>query len=502
MSLDTTKKGSLFSAIALSATGMVGSGWLFSAQLNAKLAGNYSFLAWIAAAALALGVGLCLAQVVALYPVRGATTRIAALSHNNVFGMPFAFAAWFGLMAMVATEAQATTQYLAAVLPQLNLLNAAGLTLWGKLFALVILGGYLLVNYYGIQMLAQVNNLVTLLKLCAPVLTIIVFIIAYFDTSNFNLPNHYGAGTVISSLVGAGLVYSFNGFQISVAFASELQNPRRNIPLALIISISCVLLLYLFLQAAFMGAVPHALLSGGGWANLNFQSPLINLAMLLGFNFLTILLLADSVLSPSGTGFTYLGSSARMMYAMAAEGQMPRWTIAPLHPIYFLCRRSLLINWALTTMVLWNSESWAALMVIVTGYNLIGYMAAPIAMGALTPRYRILGGLVFIILGLVLSTLTAHDFYIMNFSIMIVMGIFILLQLRNQPLVGLLLTSFPLLSYLWLILFFPQPLVVVILSGLIYLGVTSKLFVRFCVKNKQESLNLEEDMASGIKHYI
>jgi len=69
------KKISLFSATALSATSMVGSGWLFSAQLNAKLAGNYAFLAWVLAAILVMGVGLCLSQVVSVFPVRGATSR-------------------------------------------------------------------------------------------------------------------------------------------------------------------------------------------------------------------------------------------------------------------------------------------------------------------------------------------------------------------------------------------------------------------------------------------
>src|ERR1041385_7549813 len=104
----TPHKVSLFSATALSATAMVGSGWLFSAQLNAKLAGNYAFLAWVLAAILVMGVGLCISQIVSVYPVRGIITRSSALSHNNTFGMPFAFANWFGIMVSIATEAQAT----------------------------------------------------------------------------------------------------------------------------------------------------------------------------------------------------------------------------------------------------------------------------------------------------------------------------------------------------------------------------------------------------------
>ena len=73
---------SLLSATLLSTTCMMGSGWLFSAQLSAQIAGNWSFLAWILAAVFVLAVGLCLSKVVSVYPIRGATARSSALSHN------------------------------------------------------------------------------------------------------------------------------------------------------------------------------------------------------------------------------------------------------------------------------------------------------------------------------------------------------------------------------------------------------------------------------------
>ena len=70
---------------------MVGSGWLFSAQLTAKSAGNWAFLAWILANIVVMMVGLCLAKVASIYPVRGATTRSSASSHNSVFCNAFCF---------------------------------------------------------------------------------------------------------------------------------------------------------------------------------------------------------------------------------------------------------------------------------------------------------------------------------------------------------------------------------------------------------------------------
>lgn len=491
------KKISLFSATALSATSMVGSGWLFSAQLNAKLAGNYSFLAWFLAALLVMVVGLCLAQVVSIFPVRGATSRSSALSHNSVFGMPFAFANWFGIMICVATEAQATTQYLSAALKNTDLMDNNGLTFYGKLFALGILFLYLVVNFYGIKLLAKVNNTITALKIFTPLLTIAVFFFAHFDKSNFDLPANtvYTATSAIGAIIGAGLIYSYNGFQLAVAFASEIKNPKKNVPLAIICSIGLVMIVYMALQLAFMGAVPHEMLEAG-WNSLNFHSPLVNLAMLLGINFLVVLLMADSVVSPSGTGYAYLGGSSRMLYAMAAEGQMPSWTIGKINPLYNLCRRSLLINWALVAIVLWNADSWAGLMVVVSGYNLLGYMAAPISMGAMKPHTRIWGGVVFAILGVVMTTIPEHDLLMMILSLVALMVIYGSVQLTKKMNLKVILGLVtPFITYLWLLYVYQNLVYITLLSLVFYWLITSPRFVQFCKHHKTEGLSFEEELA-------
>ncbi|MFZ9035656.1 MAG: APC family permease [Francisellaceae bacterium] len=481
-------KVSLFSATLLSATCMVGSGWLFSAQLSAKEAGNWAFLAWILAALLVGAVGMCLSVVVSLYPFSGSTTRSSALSHNNIFGMPFAFANWFGIMVTVATEAQATTQYLSAAVGSNLLIENHALTVTGKLLALLILFLYLVINYYGIKLLARVNNVVTVLKIFTPLFTVIVLAIAAFDHSghsqNFALQSDkdYGFGSAIMAIIGAGLIYSYNGFQTSVAYASEIENPKRNVPLSILISIGIVMLLYMALQYAFMAAVPHEMLvQNGGWAGLNFSSPLVNLSVLLGINFLMILLLADSVVSPSGTGYAYLGAASRMLYAMAAEGQMPRW-IAHLCPVYNFSKRSMLINWVLVALVLWNAKSWASLMVVVTGYHLIGYMAAPVSMGAIAPKTKWAGLIVFTLLGLIMLTIPTHDLLVMNISLTVVIAIYLAIQ-NKVGIMKLLAFSLPFLVYLWLIYLVPDIWFVGILSVVFYLLITYTPYVAYCKTN-------------------
>ena len=252
-------------------------------------------------------------------------------------------------------------------------------------------------------------------------------------------------------------------------------------------------MVYIGLQYAFMKAVPHdTLLLKGGWQGLNFSSPLLNLTMLLGLNFLAMLLLADSVISPSGTGYTYLGACSRMLYAMSAEGQMPRW-IAKLDPKFNFSKRSIWINTILAIIILLNTDSWAELMIIVTGYHIIGYMAAPISMGAISPRTRWIGLIIFIIIGLMMLTIPPANLIMVNASLSLLLAIYAIIQYK----IGiwrLLFFIFPFIFYLWLIYFFDNLSFVIILSAIFYLFVTNKSYVSLCKTyiHKNRIINDEE----------
>ncbi|WP_444946497.1 APC family permease [Microbulbifer sp. VTAC004] len=480
------KKVSLFSATLLSATCMIGSGWLFSAQLTAKYAGNWAFAAWILAALLVLMVGLCLARIVATYPVRGALAQASALSHNSIFGMPFAFANWFGILMVVATEAQATTQYLSSAIGSAILIQNHTLTIWGKVLALSILAVYLLINFYGIRWLTKINNVVTVLKIFTPLFALTVLLIVVFTSnqtsSNFSLSynQQFDFRSAFSAIIGAGLIYSYNGFQISVAFASEIRKPRRNIPLAITLSVVIITLVYLALQFAFMEAIPRDLLVEiGGWRGLNFTSPLLDLATLLGLHFLALVLLADSVTSPSASGYTYLGASSRILFAMATVGQMPRW-LAVLDPIHNISRRSMLVNWVLAAVVLANADSWAALMVVVTGYHVVGYMAAPISMGALEPEMRWFGLIVFVLLSLIMLTMKSSSLLLVCASLTILISIYASLHITGTGVRKLALITLPFLAYLWTLYFVSSIWLVLMVSGIFYLVISSRSYVELC----------------------
>lgn len=476
---------SLFSAVLLCCTCMVGSGWLFSSQLVAQKAGNYAFLSWIVAAIIILGIGMCISSVVSDHPHRGATARMSAISHNATFGMPFAFANWFSVAVVIATEAQATTQYLAPFLGKGVMQNGA-LTLTGKAIGIGLLCIYLLINWYGLKLLSRINNTITVLKIFTPVFVIAILLASHVDISNFTHMNNtnYSPSTILTAIVTSGMIYAFNGFQVVASFASEIKNPKKNIPLTILISVGIVLAFYLLLQFAFMAAIPKDMLTNG-WSGVNMASPIVGLTMVLGLNFLTLLLLSDSIIAPSAVGYTYLGTSSRMLFAMSKEKQAPGFLSRYINPRRGFSVPSMMVNFTIAVLFLLQAQSWAGLMVIVTMLHLIGFMAAPVSMSALKPKTKPFGLIIFVIITILMMTVPSHDILLSNLVITALSVGYMVIHGRQHIKESLLFGS-PTLIFFWLIYFSHSMVIAAILAVIFFLFVTHSRYVDTCRQYKNK----------------
>jgi amino acid transporter len=110
-----------------------------------------------------------------------------------------------------------------------------------------------------------------------------------------------------------------------VELAGESDNPRRNVPFAIIGSVLIAGLLYVLLQVAFIGSVPTNGLQKG-WDNLSFANdfgPLAGIAQIIGLSWLATILYIDAVISPGDTGLIYTTVTARISYAMARNRNAP-----------------------------------------------------------------------------------------------------------------------------------------------------------------------------------
>ena len=380
------KRPSLFTAVGIGLGCMIGSGWLFSSYYAAQYTGPSAFISWVLGAALALILALLLAEISTMYRESALFSRLLTISHNNRdLGFVIGISNWLGMIIIIPSEASATVQYLSAAFPSFEYIfyQNHDLSVYGLLAMFVLMIAYFLINFWGIKILAKVNNIITIFKVVIPSLTAIILIYTAFNPSNFTNYGFapMGYGKVASAVVVCGIFYAFYGFGMIATFGSEIEKPQRNIPIALVLSVVISLIIYLALQAAFIGALPTNIISKG-WQHLNFNSPLAQLLILLNINVWAVILYADAAVSPSGAGILYLGSGTRMFCGMAEDKQVPKF-FAKLNSKYYISRRSLLLSLIVACVIPLSFKNWQDIMIVVTVFQMISCVAIPVAFAKL-----------------------------------------------------------------------------------------------------------------------
>jgi amino acid transporter len=356
-----------WSLVATGIGSVIGSGWLFSAMYAAQTAGPAALIAWVIGGAVMLAVALVFAELGMVHPESGGLVRYPLYSNGRFAASIVGWSMWVTYVANPPTEASGVVQYASSYVPGLFRHNQ--LTILGILCAIGLMAIFVVVNYFGVQFFARSNNIVTAVKICIPTLTIVLLFISGFThtggaggTNNLTVGGGfapYGIGAALGTIATAGIVFAYTGFRNIVELSGEVSNPRRNIPASLITTILAAIALYLLLQLAFIFGVPQHLL-GKGWSGINFDSPFAQLAMLLGMTWLYWILIADSMISPSGSGIVFTASNARNMFGLAKNRFFPAW-FAKVHPRSGVPRRALLTNFIVGIVFLLPLPSWHAI---------------------------------------------------------------------------------------------------------------------------------------------
>ncbi|GAA0485582.1 APC family permease [Streptomyces stramineus] len=377
--------------VALTAVGLgsiIGSGWLFGAERAAAIAGPAAIVAWVIGAVVALTIALTYSELGAMFPKAGGMVRYGQYSHGSLAGYLAAWANWIAIVSVIPGEATASVQYMSSwdFSWAHGLYDGKELTGTGVAVASVLLVFYFFLNWFAITLFAKTNNAITVFKVVVPILTAGALMMAHFDTSNVKdhggfTPNGWSA--VFTAVAVSGIVWAYNGFQSPLNMAGEARNPGKSLPKAVIGSILIALVIYVALQLAFLMAVPAADLSeAGGWVNLGYDSPLADLSLAWGLNWLAMLLYADAFISPSGTGMIYAATTSRMIHGVQENGHLPG-VFGKVDPKTGVPRPALLLNLAVAFMFLAVFRGWGSLAEIVSVATVISYITGPVAVMSL-----------------------------------------------------------------------------------------------------------------------
>lgn len=415
-----SKNIGLFGLTMTGLTCIIGSGWLFGSYLAAHIAGPAAIFSWIIGGVAMLFIALTYVELGAMFPRVGGMVHYMEYTHGSLVGFMSAWANWLTIITAVSVEAIASIQYLSGWHWQWtqNLYHAQtkALSNTGLLAAALLLVLYFLINFWSVRLFMRFVVIITVVKIAVPLLTIVLLLFAGFHSGNFTAYNHsftpYGWAPIFTAVATSGIVFAMRGFQTIINLSGEVKNPSRNIPLSIIFSILFAMLLYIILQVVFIGAVNPAQ-AALGWHNLLFSSPYIDIALALNLHFLVLALYVDAFLSPSGTGITYLATTARMLYGMAENNYMPKF-MTILHPQYKIPRAALWVNLFVSFLFLYAFKGWGNLVPVVSLTAILAYVAGPISVSALRhlvndqnrpirlPLLKIIAPIAFIVISLVL----------------------------------------------------------------------------------------------------
>jgi basic amino acid/polyamine antiporter, APA family len=212
-----------------------------------------------------------------------------------------------------------------------------GIIHFDKLIAVISIAVFTYINIRGASETGKIGIIVTIIQLG----TIFVLIGAGFLTIHNSNHNWYsnivtnfaplGIGGIVAAM---GLTFiAFEGYEIIVQTGEEVKNPKKNIPRAIFISLTLVVLLYCLVAFVSIGAVIPKTIGGiPTWKFIGQNGDLgITKAAALFLPYGSLVILAGGIVSSLAALNATTYSSSRVAFAMGRHYNLPN-QLSAIHP--------------------------------------------------------------------------------------------------------------------------------------------------------------------------
>lgn len=322
---------------------MVGTGIFIVPADMARSAGTVGLvtLTWVLGGALSLFGALSAAELAAAIPEAGGTYAYM----NKAFGPVWAYLfGWMysiiGAPTSIATIASGLMLFASFLFPAFATTlcvfhftfplthGVFTFTLtWAQPLAVLAIILVTFINYFGVRLGGRVQVVLTIIKIAAVIAVIVIgFFFGKGTITNFrSIVSSSGIGITSAFLTAmVGALWAYDGWINLTFVGSEVENPERNLPLALVVGVASVCGIYVAMSVACFYVLPLAKAA----SSHHIASDVIALA--LGphaAGWLTIIM----VICALGTLNSSILTNARVDYAMARDGLFFR-AVSEVHP--------------------------------------------------------------------------------------------------------------------------------------------------------------------------
>jgi basic amino acid/polyamine antiporter, APA family len=353
------------------------------------------------------GLGMALivaafAEVASRFARAGGTYLYARVAFGRFAGVEMAWLTYLVRLTAAATNANLFVIYLAEFWPRATEPLESRLLLALVLFPLVV------ANYRGLRGGVGTSTVFAVAKL-APLAVFVVgglFVMA----SGEGAPEparavSAGAGTWLEAILL--LVFAYGGFEAALLPLGEARNPRRDAPVALFTALGLCALLYTLVQLVVLAVLADP---------ANTDRPLAAAARVFLGPFGAWLMAAGALVSVYGYLAGAMVNVPRLIYAMAAEGDLPAG-LAAVHPRFRTPHASVAV-FAVTVWGFAAAGGFLGNLSLSAVSRLLTYGMVSVALlvfrrrerhgvGVEPARYRVPGGTAIAVLGLAFSAVLA-----------------------------------------------------------------------------------------------
>jgi APA family basic amino acid/polyamine antiporter len=294
----------LFDATAIGIGAIIGAGIFVVLGIAVDYAGPAVVISMVIAGIVALFSALSFAELGSAIPKEGGTYEFAyqLISPSVAF---LSGCLWlFGQTVAGAAVSLGLASYFVAVFPFFPLKVVA-------VSAALLLTA---LNLIGTKHSAMINNILVLIKI------VILCLFIGFGVFQVNPTNYsqFAPNGFAGILQGAGFIFfAYLGFGRIAALGGEVKNPKKNLPLAILIALATSVVLYVMTGLVATGLQDYRILAGSG-------SPLADAVEVTG-NFTLIAAISfGALVATTSVLLTNLIGLSRVSFAMANNGQLPK----------------------------------------------------------------------------------------------------------------------------------------------------------------------------------
>jgi len=350
----------LWSAVFLGIGSMVGAGIFIVIGEAGAIAGNLVWVSFIFGGIAALLSGYSLAKMAIAYPSRGGIVEYLVQSFGEgVFSGSAGVLFYFSQLIAIAAVAKSFGTYANTFMPV------------GKgfedLFALGVVGMFILINMIGASLVARSENVIVAIKLSVLVLFVGVALF-YIDPTLLSATD---MPPMSSMFFAVGLTFfAYQGFSVITNTVEDMQDPAYTMLKAMTVTILLVGTLYVLTSLAVLGNLPlPEVIKAKDYALAQAAEPIFGT---IGFKVMA----ATALLATASAINATLYAATEIGYTLAKEGNLPKvYTYNVHHSFEGLIISGILIVPMILFLNLAQVTTIAALVVlIIQGITHVGHL--------------------------------------------------------------------------------------------------------------------------------